>query len=315
MSTTSNTASNANSMSFLELGNSGKSAWWRYLVGLIVILVVYTMLSTVGFILILVIANGGKVPKMDDYGRAQGMDPFIDYVALNLSFILMILLTYLVMRFFLARPLSSLITPARTISVKRVAVGFMCWLLVNAGSALIGFLLFPESFKYSLESPQFFYYAPIVLLLTPIQCLGEELLFRGYMLQFIGKAIKSHWVLSTVNGLLFMLPHLMNPEMSGPDPIPIALSYALIGFFLSLVTLRTNSLEAAIGAHTANNLFGALIVNYEVSALQTRSVFLCTQIHPWCELACLAVLGSLFCYLTERIVRSKPAESVASQSS
>ena len=63
----------------------------------------------------------------------------------------------------------------------------------------------------------------LALILIPIQTSAEELFFRGYVLQGIGLHWKNIWVLSTISGLLFGLPHLLNPEAS--------VNYPLLGFY------------------------------------------------------------------------------------
>jgi hypothetical protein len=47
--------------------------------------------------------------------------------------------------------------------------------------------------------------------------------------------------------------------------------YGMVGFALAWVTIRDRSLEIAIGAHAANNLFAALVVGYEGGALPAEA--------------------------------------------
>lgn len=283
--------------SYLDLGKSGKSAWWRYVLGFLIIIISYVVLGTIVLVGILIIANGGKLPHIEPSGDVKGIDPLVNYVALNLGFWVIVLFNYLVVRFLHARSFLSLITPAAKFNWKRVGFGFFFWFSTNAIVSLVLASAFPQDYKYSLQSPDFFLFAPLVLFLTPIQCFAEELFFRGYLLQFLGKLTYSKWWLSGISGLLFMLPHFMNPEVS-VEPVPIMLSYFTIGFFLTLATLRSNSLEVAIGMHIGNNLFSGLVVNYSVSALETRSIFLCTKMHPWFELlTTIAVAAFLYVFL------------------
>ena len=57
------------------------------------------------------------------------------------------------------------------------------------------------------------------LLLTPLQCAAEELVFRGYVLQGLGRLLRNPLVLVVLSGLLFAIPHLLNPEVDGEGGI------------------------------------------------------------------------------------------------
>jgi uncharacterized protein len=80
------------------------------------------------------------------------------------------------------------------------------------------------------------------------------------------------WVLSCISGLLFGLPHLLNPEASVNFPL-LGFYYFAFGFFLAFITLRDGRLELALGAHAANNLFSVIIANYKITALPSPSLF------------------------------------------
>lgn len=49
--------------------------------------------------------------------------------------------------------------------------------------------------------------------------------------------------------------------------------YFAVGAFLALITVRDGGLELALGAHAANNLFAALILNHVTSSLPTAGVW------------------------------------------
>ena len=61
--------------------------------------------------------------------------------------------------------------------------------------------------------------------------------------------------------VVFAVPHLMSPEMSTGSPL-LAAFYFCLGAFFTVVTPRDNRLELALGAHAANNLLAALVVNH-----------------------------------------------------
>jgi len=93
-----------------------------------------------------------------------------------------------------------------------------------------------------------------------------------------------------------MLPHLANPEVSA-GPVLLALFYFSFGAFLALITLKDNGLELALGAHAGNNLFTALLVNYEGGALTTPAIFTATELDPLFNLVTSLVAMAIFYWL------------------
>ena len=47
----------------------------------------------------------------------------------------------------------------------------------------------------------------VILLTTPLQAIGEEYLFRGYLLQAVGSLFGSRWVAIVATATLFALAH------------------------------------------------------------------------------------------------------------
>jgi len=96
-----------------------------------------------------------------------------------------------------------------------------------------------------------------------------------------------------VNGALFLLPHLSNPELKF-GPIPMVLYYAGMGVFFAWVVLRDKRAELVIGAHAANNLFVALLINFEGSALQTPALVVTTHVDALYNLVTFLISAAVF---------------------
>ncbi len=75
-----------------------------------------------------------------------------------------------------------------------------------------------------------------------------------------------------ITSIGFGLLHIANPEVDKLGPI-IMVYYIGTGLFLGIITLMDEGLELALGFHAANNLFTALLVTADWTALQTHSVF------------------------------------------
>ena len=76
----------------------------------------------------------------------------------------------------------------------------------------------------------------------------------------------------------------------------MAANYFAIGMVLATITLRDGRLELAMGLHAVNNVFLALIANYEGSALPSEPVFTGTELDPWFTLVAIAIGGIVFYY-------------------
>ncbi|MDX9810046.1 MAG: CPBP family intramembrane glutamic endopeptidase [Sphaerochaetaceae bacterium] len=112
----------------------------------------------------------------------------------------------------------------------------------------------------------------VVVIFTSVQCIAEELLFRTFIWRAAGKRHVAALVLSAI---VFTLAHLANNEVvSSQQPLWTLAYYALVGMIFMEMTIASDGSEAAIGAHLANNLFLAIVVNYRGSTLETLPLFM-----------------------------------------
>jgi hypothetical protein len=222
----------------------------------------------------------------------NGLTPRL-FLAMNLPSIAFLLAAWLVVVTVHGRGLLTLLTPRSRLSLHRLLQGFGVWFVLQALSLVVLYAMDPAGLQLHLDLPRLLPFAALALVLTPLQTSGEELVFRGYLLQALGGLTRRPWLLAGINGGLFMLPHLVNPEMSY-GAAPMALSYFTIGMFLALITLRDNRLELALGAHAANNLFDGIFARTAVSTLPTPSLFTVAQAFPWPSLAVMVACCVVF---------------------
>lgn len=116
-----------------------------------------------------------------------------------------------------------------------------------------------------------------ILLLTPMQALSEELLFRALPARLVyqysfPKNIFSSLPIIFASGFLFLLPHLNNPEVK--LSVFSIIYYFLWGALAMALGIYTDGFEAPIAMHIANNLYIALIVNYSESSMPTHAIFI-----------------------------------------
>lgn len=106
--------------------------------------------------------------------------------------------------------------------------------------------------------------AAVILLTTPLQALGEECLFRGYLLQVFGSWSRSRAVAVLATATLFALAH-------GIQNAPLFFDRLTFGLMAGTLVILTGGLEAAIALHVLNNLvaFGMAVATNQLDAALT----------------------------------------------
>jgi uncharacterized protein len=92
-----------------------------------------------------------------------------------------------------------------------------------------------------------------------IQATFEEVYVRGWLLQHVARFVPNAIGVVVVTALVFMVLHVGHPGWA------TYVAALLFGLAFGYSALRLNGLEAAIGAHVANNLTGALLGGAMVS--------------------------------------------------
>jgi membrane protease YdiL (CAAX protease family) len=258
---------------YLELARQGKYEWWRSVLAVLLMLFAWQILGAMpSAILLIWVALRGQLQTGSARGGLPGMDTLAGFVALMLASVFFMGGIYLAIRFIHCRPLRTLVTPARSIAWGRLFQGFGVWFGLAVLMSLVEARLYPGRYAWTPDMVRFLPFVFLAMIFIPIQTSAEELFFRGYLLQGVGLHWRNIWVLSGISGLLFGLPHLLNPEASVNYPL-LGFYYIAFGFSLAYITLRDGRLELALGAHTANNLFSVVIANYTITALPSPSLF------------------------------------------
>jgi len=254
-----------NAERYLDLARQGRNEWWRYLLGALIVTVFWLVLGNVPHVLLLL----------------SGLsDPPFDFIAINISIFMMFAGLAVTVKLIHRRSLRSLITPEDRIDWARATRAAAVWVVLAAVVAIVEHVAYPERYYLSFNPDRFFIYLALVLVLTPLQCFVEELVFRGYLMQGLGLLTRRPLAIAVLSSVAFTVPHLLNPEVHEHGAAIMAANYFAIGMLLATVTLRDGRLELAIGLHAVNNVFLALVANYEGSVLATESVFTARELDP-----------------------------------
>jgi uncharacterized protein len=300
---------------YLEAARQGKNDWWRYLVGILAVILGALIVGTIVAMIIvgMVLALDPTISPGADLGtRLQqfitGSSPWALTANLMPHFVGVLILLGVVALLHQRSPLS-LISAERKIRWWRIAWGFGVWLVLLLGLDGVSFAMDPASYQQAFQKidwSAWLGFLPFALLTIPVQTSTEELFFRGYLVQGLGLLTRNSLVLYIVGGLFFAIPHFPNPEMARGG-VWMALTYFLMGVFGVLITLRDNRLELALGQHAANNLYIVLISNSEDSVLKTPALVVSPPPDPqlgfWLLLLLMAIAYMLY-FVVPRLVRS-----------
>jgi uncharacterized protein len=292
---------------YLEAGRRGTNTWPRYLLGFVFILFMWYV---VGAWASVAVGNVLDAPAGQIAAEPSSVGPIAGYPIISAPFPVFLLGSVIAVALIHRRSPLTLVTGRRSVDWGRVGTGLGAWFALAVLSGLVGFLLYPSAFSLGPSLAAFVPFALLALVLAPIQATAEEVFFRGYLVQGASLISGNFLILAVASGVLFMLPHLANPGLV----FPVALYHFCFGAFFAWVSLRDGTLELAIGAHAANNLFGAVVLGFEGSALNAPSLFYADRFVPAYSLAQLLVSAALF-YLAVFVLIKRRSDRTTSKAS
>lgn len=284
---------------YLALANAGRNHWWRYLLSVVLILFFWQFLGIIPLLGLMAWVTTDADPATDmDMATLQfnGIGTTLPYLALNFTLLMLLVGVLLAVRFIHQRPLPTLLADGRAFNWQMLWNAAIWYALLMLLLTLVDVALHPEGFRFTFEWQAFMLFLPLALLITPLQAAAEELLFRGYLMQWLGLLGMHPLVPMVVSSLLFMLVHFANPEMQEHAYL-VPLLYFALGMFLAILTVKSQGLELAIGVHAANNLFTVLVMNYEGSALPSPSLFTAGTLDPLTGLVGFVLIAAIFYWL------------------
>lgn len=204
-----------------------------------------------------VLIVGSVIPAAAEASSLVGAGVFFDpdnplVLALGLGTIALLLPAYI---------LASRTVQGRGVGYLSSVVGRLRWgwllgcvgiaLAVNGGMSVLAVLVLPAP---ETEVPDSTVLSPallitgllVVVVVVPLQAAAEEYVFRGYLMQSIGRWLR-HPVFAIVAPVpLFVVAH-------GYDPVGQA-SVGIFAVVAGWLAWRTGGLEASIGVHVVNNV-------------------------------------------------------------
>jgi uncharacterized protein len=266
---------------YVEAAGWGKYRWWRYVLGLMIILFSWMVAANVASALV-ALALGGKEGAAAfgrlDFAAFGSVGGFVVSMAGFPVWLAGILIAITLIH---QRHPRTLITAREKISWRRVGHGFVAgfvpWVLLGGVGQ---YLLYPNTFSFNSDLKTFALFVPIALILTAIQTTTEELFFRGYIVQGASLISSNRIFLAIVSAVIFTLPHVMNPESQEGGWIGMFIGlFVSTGLLFAIVSLIDGTTELAIGAHFANNIAYFLLFNWSGSFFAAPALFKISEYH------------------------------------
>ncbi|MEN4010731.1 MAG: DUF2207 domain-containing protein [Bellilinea sp.] len=288
---------------FIEPAYQGNNQVWRYIV--IILAVIFVTLAVqiaaaIPFILIEQTSDITQFPPLSLLIVALVPFPFAGMTVLA------------GVRWLHGRPVKTLFRPAGRFEWGRLITSAALWFGMLALGDVVLSILQPGNYRWTFDPLQSLPYFVIALLLLPLQTTTEEIIFRGYLTQWMGGLGRSPWLALIVPSVLFALLHGANPEV-GKYGFWLTMPFYLgIGLLLGWITLRSQGLEHALGLHAANNLYAAIFVTFPSSAIPSPAFFTIREYDPLTGLVVFAImavvyLAALYLLRSDRVVKTIPA--------
>lgn len=219
--------------------------WWMPLVeGLILFGIIMVLSILFGIVLALAFPE----TLTEDVLAANQLDPVV-YFMLFAS-VALLLPSALLARLVLGpRPLGLIFSVTGRIRWKWLLLCFLVAVGVYAvvNLAGIGLDLATGGTPTSVQlAPGFGWLLATTLIVVPLQCTAEEVVFRGYLAQMVGRWLKHPAWAILLPVPLFVAGHVY--DVWG------LLSVAIMAVSMGIVTWRTGGLEAGIALHAVNNM-------------------------------------------------------------
>ncbi len=257
---------------FIEQAFRGKTDFWRYLIGSLIIAIV----ASIGQLPLLfaVLLKSGFDPMALQADRLmQTLDKNSTTFFILISFAIGFIGLWVALKFLHEINLKTITTTRKKVDWKRVLLGFSLVGIFTSVSVLVSYQMTPGNYIWNFKPDKFLILFVMAIVLVPIQTSLEEFIFRGYLMQGFGVLAKNRWFPLIMTSLIFGLLHIANPEV-GKMGYSILIFYIGTGLFLGIITLMDEGTELALGFHAANNLIAILLVTADWTAFQSESVLI-----------------------------------------
>jgi membrane protease YdiL (CAAX protease family) len=296
-------------MNHLESAFNGKNSFWRYIVMFIMVLIASNTIGALPLIVALLHESASNPDVFsqlsanpDDYS-ILGLDPNTGLILMLFPFIAGLAAFILLIRPLNWRSFEETINGSGRIRWSRFFISGSVWIILSALYFFLYLKLDPSNFTLNNTTSSLIILTIISLFFIPFQAAFEEVLFRGYLMQGFAVIFRNRFFPLVMTSVLFGLMHAFNPEVKVFGFLAMMPQYVLFGLIFGVITILDDGIEAAMGAHTANNIFLCIMVTNKASALQTPALYEQHNIYPWSEFTGLLFTGIAFVMILKIIFK------------
>ena len=240
---------------FFANATLGLNQWWRWVVGLLVIIVI----AWLGLGILILLAGCGVLDRIGALGVSCGESMIAELALGGLVSATGLAGVWLVVRTLHRKPLKQFLTGRTRFDGERYLFGVLAALVISVLTFLVNRFILQLEMTFQAPDRGFPAFLLFAVVLVPIQSGFEEVLFRAYIMQGLMQFLRNKLVLALAAGIIFALPHLANPEPWAYGIAPYLTDMVSVGFFFGIVTLLDGGIELAAGYHAMNNLFVDLV--------------------------------------------------------
>lgn len=258
------------------LHRTGRSSWWRSLLGVVtlgvVLLVVVQLVLLLAFVAYYAATGADVADRVDALVDTQEVTP-LSLAYLNLSLAAAIPVSMLVIRVFHGLRPRWLSSVAPRLRWRWMLVCFGLSVIALLATLAVGALVPQQGATADLTgevnelTTRTRDFALVVLLLTPLQAAGEEYAFRGYLTQAFGGLFAGlgPWPARIA---AVLLPATLFALAHGAQDAPVFFDRFAFGVVSGVLVIATGGLEAAIAMHVLNNFlaFGLALAFGDMSS-------------------------------------------------
>lgn len=241
--------------------------WGKVFAGILVLLAAFLAINSIVLLPVLAIAvafQGGDFSQhFNDALHSVGGDTHtvagnvVHYATsppallyLNLTIAALILVTMAIYKWIHRVPIARLMSVKPGIRFKFFVVCLGLSVIAIAAQFAVAAMLPGDTNGVSGHADAFSWttvaFIAVILFSTPLQAMGEEYAFRGYLMQAFGSLTKSPWFAILLSAALFTAAH-------AAQNVPLLADRFAFGLLAGYLVLRTGGLEAGIALHVLNN--------------------------------------------------------------
>jgi len=255
-------------MDFIAQAFKGKTKWYHYFYGTLLIFVIIQF----GGFPIFIARDFADKSHFNPVNLNPGINNNLFLFLMIIPFVMGLLGLYLAVVKIQKLPFLKVLTARPKLDWHRILFAFVIWFLISLLTLAIDYGMNPGHYTLNFKLFPFLILVLVSFIFMPFQTGFEEVLFRGYLMQGFGVLTRYRIVALVVTSTIFGLLHGANPEVAKLGNI-LLIYYIATGFLFGIITLMDNGLELTLGLHTANNIVAAIFVTTNWSVFQTDALF------------------------------------------